>query len=62
MLRLTVIIALIGVAAAAYNATFARNEIFYLSAAAYSLTPNACLPKVAPDAQVGNSPDVISWF
>ncbi|KAH7693818.1 Lipase [Aphelenchoides avenae] len=51
MLRLTVIFALLGAAAASYNASFARNEIFYLSAAAYSLTPNACLPKVAPDAQ-----------
>ncbi|KAH7713198.1 class 3 lipase protein [Aphelenchoides avenae] len=52
MFRLAVIFAVVGTSSAAYNATFARDEIFYLSAAAYSLTPNACLPKVAPDAQV----------
>ncbi|KAH7700214.1 hypothetical protein AAVH_32672, partial [Aphelenchoides avenae] len=51
MFRLAVIFAVVGTSSAAYNATFARDEIFYLSAAAYSLTPNACLPKVAPDAQ-----------
>ncbi|KAH7700453.1 class 3 lipase protein [Aphelenchoides avenae] len=52
MLRFVLGFALFGIVSAAYNDTFARNEMLFLSAAAYSLTPNLCLPKVLKSVQV----------
>lgn len=52
MFRLVLASALVSLASAAYNETFARNQVLYLTAAAYSLTPSLCLNASIPDAKV----------
>lgn len=53
--------ALFHLATAAYNDSFARKEMLYLSAAAYSLTPELCLKNVIPDAEVSTIKGSLSF-
>lgn len=53
LFRVVACLALMGLVSASYNDTFARTEVLYLTAAAYSLTPSLCLNRTIPDAKVG---------
>lgn len=52
LLLMAVACALSSRVSAAYDDKFARNQMLYLSAAAYSTTPATCLANVIPGANV----------
>ncbi|KAH7709187.1 class 3 lipase protein [Aphelenchoides avenae] len=55
LLQLVVACALASLVSGAYDDKFARNQMLYLSAAAYSTTPTKCLTNVIPGANVTKS-------